>query len=89
MSAGSVTLEPGRLRGTVAAPPSKSAAHRAILCAALAAIFAPREEASVLSPLDLSDDIRATLGAVRALGAETVSENGATLRQCFFITTLR
>ena len=82
MSAGSVTLEPGRLRGTVAAPPSKSAAHRAILCAALAAIFAPREEASVLSPLDLSDDIRATLGAVRALGAETVSENGVcTLRR--------
>ena len=82
MSAGSVALEPGRLRGTVAAPPSKSAAHRAILCAALAAIFAPREEASVLSPLDLSDDIRATLGAVRALGVEAVLENGVcTLRR--------
>lgn len=35
---GCVTLEPGRLQGRVSAPPSKSAAHRAILCAALAAL---------------------------------------------------
>ena len=34
-------LRPGRLCGEVEAPPSKSAAHRAILCAALAALCGP------------------------------------------------
>ena len=53
----------GSLCGTVNIPPSKSAAHRAILCAALA------EGRSVLSPIELSDDMRATLNAVSALGA--------------------
>lgn len=73
---GCVTLEPGRLQGRVSAPPSKSAAHRAILCAALAALTSPGEGESILSPLDLSDDIRATLGAVRALGVRAALENG-------------
>lgn len=31
-----VRLTPSEVRGTVTAPPSKSMAHRAILCAALA-----------------------------------------------------
>lgn len=73
---GCVTLSPGRLSGRVAAPPSKSAAHRAILCAALAALSSPGEGESVLSPLDLSDDIRATLGAVRALGVQAQLADG-------------
>ena len=57
----------GTLRGTVNIPPSKSAAHRAILCAALA------EGRSVLSPIELSNDMKATLNAVTALGATAVA----------------
>lgn len=48
--------------GDVTVPPSKSAAHRALLCAALSG------GKSVVSPIDPSDDMAATLGAVRALG---------------------
>lgn len=55
---------PGRLQGTVNIPPSKSAAHRAMLCAALA------EGRSVLSPIELSNDMRATINAITALGAK-------------------
>ena len=53
----------GFLRGTVNIPPSKSAAHRAMLCAALA------DGRSVLSPIELSNDMKATINAIKALGA--------------------
>ena len=36
--AGPAVCSPARLEGIVPAPPSKSVAHRAILCAALAAL---------------------------------------------------
>lgn len=68
MKDSTVLLTPGRLCGTVDAPPSKSAAHRGLLCAALAALTSPQEGPSTLAPLALSADIAATLGAVRALG---------------------
>ena len=54
----------GCLCGTVNIPPSKSAAHRAMLCAALA------EGRSVLSPIELSNDMKATINAIEALGAK-------------------
>ena len=57
-----VTVFPSRLRGEVEVPPSKSAAHRAMFCAALA------EGRSVLRKIAPSDDMPATLGAVRAIG---------------------
>ena len=60
----------GMLRGTVQIPPSKSAAHRAMLCAALA------EGRSVLSPIELSNDMRATINAVTALGARADFADG-------------
>ncbi len=60
----------GTLRGTVQIPPSKSAAHRAMLCAALA------EGRSVLSPIELSNDMRATINAVTALGARADLADG-------------
>ncbi|MBQ1554746.1 MAG: 3-phosphoshikimate 1-carboxyvinyltransferase [Clostridia bacterium] len=63
---------PGKLTGTVNIPPSKSAAHRAMLCAALA------EGRSVLSPIELSNDMKATLNAITALGAK-VNFTGDTL----------
>ncbi len=69
---GIIQLQPKVLSGTVSVPPSKSAAHRAIICAALA------RGVSVLSPIDFSDDILATLRAVSALGAAIIME-GSTL----------
>ena len=62
----------GYLRGTVNIPPSKSAAHRAMLCAALA------DGRSVLSPIELSNDMKATINAITALGAK-VRLSGDTL----------
>jgi 3-phosphoshikimate 1-carboxyvinyltransferase len=55
---------PRGVRGTVGAPPSKSMAHRAVLCAALAA------GGSHVTNLAFSKDISATLGAATQLCAE-------------------
>lgn len=60
----------GSLSGIVQIPPSKSAAHRAILCAALAA------GRSVLAPIELSNDMKATLNAITALGARYTLSDG-------------
>lgn len=60
----------GALNGTVNIPPSKSAAHRAILCAALA------DGRSTLSPIELSNDMYATIGAIKALGAKADFNSG-------------
>lgn len=59
-----ILLKPSRLSGAIEAPPSKSAAHRLIIAAALS------QGESLISNIALSDDIRATIDAVRALGAE-------------------
>ena len=58
-----VTITPGSLRGAVAAIPSKSQAHRLLICAALAG------EPTVLRCTALSRDILATADCLRALGA--------------------
>ncbi len=63
-----VTLYPGRLKGVLAVPPSKSVAHRAMICAALAA------GESHISPVDVSDDMQATLSCMAALGARYTRE---------------
>ena len=55
--------------GAVAAPPSKSDVHRAVICAALSGGVCK------ISPVALSNDIRATIGCVEALGAEASVEN--------------
>jgi 3-phosphoshikimate 1-carboxyvinyltransferase len=60
-----IKILPGALAGTLRVPPSKSAAHRAIIASALA------EGTSVVRNVDLSSDIRATLGACGQLGCET------------------
>ncbi len=51
-------------RGTITAPPSKSMAHRHIICAALA------DGTGIVRNVDLSQDIAATLDCIRALGAK-------------------
>ena len=55
-------------KGMVTPPPSKSLAHRAVICAALAAC-GPRCGESIISNIALSEDIGATLGGIQALGA--------------------
>lgn len=69
-----VTVSPCKLNGTVTVPPSKSDVHRAILCSALA------KGKSVISPVDMSQDILATIDCVQALGvAVTVKGNTITV----------
>ena len=64
---------PGTARGTVAAPPSKSMAHRLLICAALA------EGESTVRGVDPSQDILATADCLTALGA-ALSWEGDTVR---------
>lgn len=59
-----VIIKRGALNGTVSVPPSKSAAHRAIICAALS------DGTSIIEPVDLSNDIKATIECMKKLGAE-------------------
>ena len=58
-----VTIEPSRAKGCVTAPPSKSAAHRALICGALSG-------GSKINNLAFSKDIEATARCLRALGAK-------------------
>ena len=64
-------LHVSRLGGTATVPPSKSAAHRAVLCAALA------DGVSHITNIEYSQDIRATLGAAAQLGAKIQEEENA------------
>ena len=57
-----VTIYPGRAAGTAAAPPSKSCAHRMLLCGALA------EGESVIEGIAPSQDMLATVDCIRAMG---------------------
>ena len=57
-----VTFTPSRLRGTVAAPPSKSMAHRMLICGGLA------DGISEIHGISESDDVSATLRCLEALG---------------------
>ena len=59
-----IVVYPGKLRGTVKAPPSKSMAHRALICAALA------EGESVIHGISASQDMEATLSCIQAMGAQ-------------------
>ena len=61
-----VTITPSKASGRVQAPPSKSMAHRLLLCAGFSA------GTSEISNVDFSDDILATLDCLRALGAKIV-----------------
>ena len=64
-----VSFKPFVPSGTVKAPPSKSDVHRAIICAALSG------GQCTISPVALSEDIKATIRCVESLGAVTNIEN--------------
>lgn len=68
-----IEIAPSRLKGTLRIQPSKSAAHRAIFCAALA------HGTSYLSNVVLSDDIQASLRAVQGLGLCTWKQTESTI----------
>ena len=59
-----VEIRPSKAHGTATAPPSKSMAHRLLICAGLS------EGESVVRKLAFSQDIKATIACLRALGAE-------------------
>lgn len=76
-----VTLTPKVAHGTVAAPPSKSMAHRLLICAAMS------EGKSVIRGISQCADVSATLDCLRALGVDcrqdgdTVTVTGTDLRK--------
>ena len=63
-------IKPGPLGGSIKAIPSKSQAHRLLICAALA-----KNESRIICPSS-SEDIEATVSCLRALGAEIEYEGG-------------
>ena len=66
-----ITIQPGTLSGAVAAIPSKSQAHRMIICAALA------DGETTLVCKETNRDIEATVSCMNALGANiTPTTNG-------------
>ena len=69
-----VKIAPSLLSGCVTAPPSKSIAHRALICAALA------DGESVISNLAFSQDILATIDVLSAIGAKIEKLDDSTLK---------
>lgn len=58
-----VTIKKSKAKGTVTAPPSKSIAHRALVCGALSS-------GSIVKNVEYSNDISATLDCLVALGTK-------------------
>ena len=70
-----VTILPSKANGKIEAPPSKSMAHRLLICAGLAG------GTSVIQNIDFSEDILATIDCLRALGIEiSCGDRCATVR---------
>lgn len=72
-----VTINKSNPVGSITAPPSKSYAHRMIICAALA------NGKSVVKNIALSADIKATLECIKSLGASyEISDCEITINGC-------
>ena len=65
-----IEITPKKLSGTADAPPSKSAAHRVLICAALS------DEKSVVKIGSISEDINATIGCLKVIGNEIEIRDG-------------
>ncbi|MBQ7756158.1 MAG: hypothetical protein IJ401_02515 [Oscillospiraceae bacterium] len=65
-----IKITPNRLSGKVTVPPSKSVAHRLIICAAFA------DGRSVIENIAPSKDIIATASAMKAFGADINLKDG-------------
>lgn len=66
------TIKSSKAKGKVSAPPSKSLAHRYIISAALS------EGTSVITNVQFSEDIKATISCIKTLGADA-SVDGSTV----------
>ena len=64
-----VIIEPSVAKGTVKAPPSKSMAHRMLICAGLS------DKESIIKGIAPSKDVLATLDCLSAIGAEYTYED--------------
>ncbi|MFB0919425.1 MAG: 3-phosphoshikimate 1-carboxyvinyltransferase [Oscillospiraceae bacterium] len=64
-----IRIKGGRLSGAIGSIPSKSEAHRALICAALA-----DSPTRIRLPMK-NEDIDATIGCIRAMGAEICGED--------------
>ncbi len=70
-----IEITPSQLKGEVTAPPSKSMAHRLLICAALS------KGESTISNIAYSEDILATLDCIKAMGV-AVREKDNTITLC-------
>ena len=70
-----VTIKPSTPHGSVCAPPSKSMAHRMLICAGLAL----KSEPSLIFGLEDSQDILATIDCLNVLGAGINRQNDCCL----------
>ena len=83
-----VTIRPGKAVGRVSAPPSKSMAHRLLICAGLS------RGTSHIRGVDFNEDILATIDCLQALGAkcstdgDTVTVTGTDMRKATPAQTL-
>lgn len=76
------TFKPCRLKGRINAPPSKSMAHRYLIGAALT------KEKCVISGVDYSEDILATIDCLKALGVGiSIEKDSVTVNPASFIKT--
>ncbi|WP_033828833.1 3-phosphoshikimate 1-carboxyvinyltransferase [Bacillus andreraoultii] len=65
---GNLNVLPKKLTGSVKVPPSKSMAHRAVICAALS------NGVSKITNIDFSDDMIATIQAMESFGAKITKQ---------------
>ena len=70
-----VSISPSKARGSVEAPPSKSMAHRLLICAGLASKLEP----SIIHGIENSQDILATIDCLNVLGAGITQQESATV----------
>ena len=59
-----IKIDRSKAKGIVKAPPSKSMAHRYIICAGLS------DKESTITNVDYSEDIKATIDCIKALGVK-------------------
>ena len=64
-----VKIEPSKAKGKIKAPPSKSMAHRLLICAGLS------DGESTISNVAFSQDILATIDCLTSLGASVEIKN--------------
>ncbi len=74
-----IEITPSMAKGEINAPPSKSVAHRLLICAALA------EGTSIIENIGANDDVRATVSCLEKLGARIkISDGVATVKGVSF-----